>query len=52
VSGAAQALADEVKKFFVALRTGPMDRRPGDDPNYDGPARRADRIALNASRAA
>ncbi|HMK80380.1 MAG TPA: methyl-accepting chemotaxis protein [Xanthobacteraceae bacterium] len=52
VTGAAETLADEVKKFFVALRTGPFDRRKGDDPNYKGPERRADRRRSAADRAA
>jgi methyl-accepting chemotaxis protein len=40
VSDAAQRLADEVRSFFVKLRTGPMDRRGERDPNYRGPERR------------
>jgi methyl-accepting chemotaxis protein len=40
VSDAAQRLADEVRSFFVKLRTGPMDRRSERDPNYRGPERR------------
>jgi len=33
----------EVDKFLVTVRTGPADRRRRDDPNYNGPERRADR---------
>jgi methyl-accepting chemotaxis protein len=42
---AAQAdrLTTEVRNFLFALRTGPLDRRKADDPNYRGPERRADR---------
>jgi len=29
-----------VETFFLALRTGPLDRREEDDPNYKGPERR------------
>lgn len=38
----ATKMSEEVEAFFVALRTGPMDRRQADDPNYRGPERRAD----------
>jgi methyl-accepting chemotaxis protein len=41
----AARMAEEVKTFFLALRTGPMDRRKGRDPNYKGPDRRAGRQA-------
>jgi methyl-accepting chemotaxis protein len=41
VSGAAEQLAAEVREFFVRLRSGGMDRRVADDPNYRGPERRA-----------
>ncbi|MBR0786715.1 methyl-accepting chemotaxis protein [Bradyrhizobium iriomotense] len=41
VSGAAERLASEVQAFFVRLRTGPMDRRDGDDADYRGPERRS-----------
>jgi methyl-accepting chemotaxis protein len=41
VSTAAATLADQVKLFFIKLRSGPMDRREQDDPNYKGPNRRA-----------
>ncbi|MDN5000833.1 methyl-accepting chemotaxis protein [Bradyrhizobium sp. GCM10027634] len=37
VSGAAERLAAEVQSFFVKLRSGPMDRRKGCDPDYRGP---------------
>jgi methyl-accepting chemotaxis protein len=40
VSAAASTLADQVKEFFIKLRSGPMDRREQDDPNYKGPNRR------------
>ncbi|RAI45425.1 methyl-accepting chemotaxis protein [Rhodoplanes roseus] len=36
-------LKDEVKNFLMSVRTGPLDRRKEDDPNYKGPERRADR---------
>jgi methyl-accepting chemotaxis protein len=52
VTTSAETLAAEVKKFFVALRHGPMDRRQGDDPNFKGPDRRADRRGSRANRAA
>jgi methyl-accepting chemotaxis protein len=52
VTASAETLAAEVKKFFVALRHGPMDRRQGDDPNFKGPDRRADRRGSRANRAA
>ncbi|EJW13570.1 putative methyl-accepting chemotaxis receptor/sensory transducer [Rhodovulum sp. PH10] len=50
-------LKDEVARFLMNVRTGPMDRREADDPNYAGPERRADRLvktpaAVRASRAA
>lgn len=41
VSDAAESLAAEVREFFVRLRSGPLDRRQSDDPNYQGPERRA-----------
>ena len=41
VSAASERLAREVQEFFVKLRSGPMDRRAEDDPNYKGPNRRA-----------
>ena len=46
---ATDAEIEAVKKFFVALRTGPMDRRTGDDPDYKGPERRADRRGSRAA---
>jgi methyl-accepting chemotaxis protein len=42
VSGAAERLAAEVQAFFVRLRSGPLDRRKTDDPDYRGPERRTD----------
>lgn len=36
----AQALTAAVQEFLMALRTGPFDRREGQDPNYRGPERR------------
>jgi methyl-accepting chemotaxis protein len=51
VSGASEKLVAEVMKFFVILRTGPMDRRLQDDPNYKGPEKRADRGARAGSQA-
>jgi methyl-accepting chemotaxis protein len=41
VSFASDRLAAEVKQFFITLRSGPMERREQDDPNYKGPDRRA-----------
>ena len=41
VSSAAAQLAAEVQTFFVKLRTGPLERRARQDPNYKGPERRA-----------
>jgi methyl-accepting chemotaxis protein len=52
VSGAAEKLAEEVKRFFVALRSGPMDRRKGEDSSYTGAERRADRRGSRTQRAA
>jgi methyl-accepting chemotaxis protein len=51
VSGASEKLVAEVMKFFVILRTGPMNRRIENDPNYKGPEKRADRGARAGSRA-
>jgi methyl-accepting chemotaxis protein len=45
VTEQANNLTEEVKKFFVALRSATLDRRQGDDPNYKGPERRQDRAA-------
>jgi methyl-accepting chemotaxis protein len=42
VSTAAATLAEQVRAFFITLRSGPMERREEDDPNYSGPQRRAD----------
>jgi methyl-accepting chemotaxis protein len=41
VSGAAALLAEEVREFFVKLRSGAMDRRKEEGANYRGPERRA-----------
>ncbi|MDC7785649.1 methyl-accepting chemotaxis protein [Rhodoplanes sp. TEM] len=38
-------LKDEVRRFLMNVRTGPLDRRERDDPSYTGPERRADRRA-------
>ncbi|MDQ2082315.1 methyl-accepting chemotaxis protein [Xanthobacteraceae bacterium Astr-EGSB] len=51
VGRAVDKLADEVEQFFMVLRTGPMDRRVGDDPSYRGPERRKGRDGA-AARAA
>jgi methyl-accepting chemotaxis protein len=40
VSTAAATLAEQVKQFFITLRSGPMERRVEDDPNYKGVNRR------------
>ncbi|CCD86749.1 Methyl-accepting chemotaxis protein (MCP) [Bradyrhizobium sp. ORS 285] len=40
VSRVAENLAAEVQEFFVRLRSGALDRRVADDPNYRGPERR------------
>jgi methyl-accepting chemotaxis protein len=40
VSTAASTLAEQVKQFFITLRSGPMERREQDDPNFKGPNRR------------
>jgi methyl-accepting chemotaxis protein len=52
VSDQATLMAQEVNKFFLALRTGPLDRRKNHDPNYKGPERRAERAGARANRAA
>ncbi|CAL8974903.1 Methyl-accepting chemotaxis protein 4 [Rhodoplanes serenus] len=44
-------LKDEVRRFLLNVRTGPLDRRETDDPSFTGPERRADRRGA-ASRAA
>ncbi|WP_210208350.1 methyl-accepting chemotaxis protein [Rhodoplanes roseus] len=36
-------LKEEVRRFLMNVRTGPLDRRDGDDLSYGGPERRADR---------
>ena len=41
ISTAAATLADQVRAFFITLRSGPMERRQEDDPNYKGPQRRS-----------
>jgi methyl-accepting chemotaxis protein len=41
VSGAAERLTEEVREFFVKLRSGAMDRRKEEGSNYRGPERRA-----------
>jgi methyl-accepting chemotaxis protein len=51
VSGAAEKLVEEVMKFFTVLRTGPMDRRKDEDPNFKGPEKRAERAARTGTRA-
>ncbi|WP_284422370.1 MULTISPECIES: methyl-accepting chemotaxis protein [unclassified Bradyrhizobium] len=50
VSQAAERLAEEVRSFFVKLRTGPLDRRKGDGAGYKGPERRQNYIAGAAGR--
>ncbi len=40
VSTAASTLAEQVKQFFITLRSGPMERGEQEDPNYKGPNRR------------
>jgi hypothetical protein len=52
VSSAAEKLTDEVRKFFLVLRAGPMERRRMDDPNYTDIERRQGRIGSRADRAA
>ena len=52
VSSAAEKLADEVRKFFLVLRAGPMERRQMDGPNYKGVERRGGRTGSRADRAA
>ncbi|WP_148259314.1 globin-coupled sensor protein [Polymorphum gilvum] len=41
-------IAEDVREFFLALRTGPLDRRKGQDPSYSGPERRRDHTARAA----
>jgi len=43
LSTEAARLTREVQGFFLELRTGPLDRRGGEDSNYKGPERRAAR---------
>jgi methyl-accepting chemotaxis protein len=43
-------LKDEVRRFLTSVRTGPLDRRDGDDSGYTGPERRSERAG--ASKAA
>jgi methyl-accepting chemotaxis protein len=59
VLSSAQSLANEsnrlraeVGKFFHTIRTGPANRRKGENPNYKGPERRADRAASGLNRRA
>jgi methyl-accepting chemotaxis protein len=52
VSSAAEKLTDEVRKFFLVLRSGPMERREKDDPNYTDTERRNGRTGSRADRAA
>jgi methyl-accepting chemotaxis protein len=52
VSSAAEKLTEEVKKFFVVMRAGPMERRKTSDPNYRGIDRRGGRTASRADSAA
>ncbi len=49
LSREAATLSDAVAEFFMALRTGVLDRRKGQDPNYHGPERRGSaRLAKSA----
>jgi methyl-accepting chemotaxis protein len=43
LSNEATRLTEEVQNFFTALRTGPLDRREVNDPNFRGPDRRTER---------
>jgi hypothetical protein len=45
-------LEDEVRRFLMNVRTGPLDRRETCDPSYTGPERRIDRVAVRKGRAA
>ncbi|WKA29442.1 HAMP domain-containing methyl-accepting chemotaxis protein [Bradyrhizobium roseum] len=49
VSSAAERLANEVREFFLKLRTGALNRRMENDSNYRGPERRS-RGGQSASR--
>jgi len=40
VSTVATTLTEEVRQFFITLRSGPMERRQEDSPNFRGPDRR------------
>ncbi len=40
LSEQARRLSDEVKQFIIALRSGPLDRRKGQDPAFAGQERR------------
>jgi methyl-accepting chemotaxis protein len=48
VSTAAASLTEQVGAFFITLRSGPMERRVQDDPNYKGPNRREGRARGSA----
>jgi methyl-accepting chemotaxis protein len=52
VSSAAAKLVEEVSKFFLVLRSGPMERRKTDDPNYGGIERRRGTTGARADNAA
>jgi methyl-accepting chemotaxis protein len=52
VTTQANSLADEVKKFFVALRSSALDRRTNNDPSYRGPERREGRSRASDRKAA
>jgi methyl-accepting chemotaxis protein len=49
VATQAARMVEEVRKFFLALRTGALDRRREDDVNYKGPERRQDRQSKRAA---
>ena len=49
LSGEADRLTQEVQSFFVALRSGALDRRQSDDSDYRGPERRERRGAKSAA---
>ncbi|MFD2182697.1 methyl-accepting chemotaxis protein [Rhodoplanes azumiensis] len=36
-------LKEEVRRFLTNVRTGPLDRRAGDDPGHESPERRGER---------
>jgi methyl-accepting chemotaxis protein len=52
VSRVAESLTAEVQEFFKRLRSGALDRRVADDPNYRGPERRANHVAGQQRRRA